>query len=784
MKGLGTIYRKELSGMFNSAIAYVFLVVFLLLMALLFVESVFRVRLAEMRYYFEILPWVFAILMPAVTMRIWAEEHRQGTIELLMTLPLKLSTVVLGKFLACASFLVVTLSGTATIPGILILAWDAETGPIVSGYLGSAGLGFLFIAVGMYVSALTRDQIVAFILALVVCMLFVLVGMPWVSNPVDGWLPGLGTFLRYQFGAGDHLEPFEKGIVAFSDLLYFASMAGMFLGLNVLALASRTNVPDRPRYVIGGALTAVIGVFLALNVNEARLGRLDLTENRVYTITDAGKRILSRLRAPVKVEYYVTNVEKMPSNMKQLERDVTDLLRELSVASGRFEYKVIDPASDPALAPKLADKGIHPLRVIIYEKDQEQAVRVYTAMKISYLDRDEEVIPSVRPDGLGNLEFDILSRVHRLTLERKPKVAFFAKMPQVDPYMRMMGQMPRDEYSQAAEALRQQKYDVIRVSLNGSEPIPDDADALIVMDPQQVNERQMWEINRFVRSGRPALIAVQTYKLNYDSVLREGYITVENQQWKMDTLLNAWGVTADDAILMDANFYTLSYRGLPLDIPAHAKITPETMDPTGGTMAGIGEMLYMWGSPLKFNEGRLNSSGLTKRVLATSGDRTWLLRGIGLISENEVVRNRPKFDGRQPVMAWVDGTFPDAFAGRPAPQWPEGGGAEAKPLDKPHPSKVVFCGSAFMFSDGLVNVGNNLAVLMNTMDILTHGGDLAKIRAKTRTPRAIGDLTPNQALFYRSSMVGGVPLLLLLVGIVRLVIRRRGREVYQKGVRT
>lgn len=779
MKGLGVVYRKELGAMFNSPIAYVFLFVYLVISSFIYTEFfLFEHKLAEMRFFFEpVMPIILAIFLPAVTMRTWAEERRHGTIELLLTLPIRLPALVLAKFLACLTFFTVALIGSLTIPAVLILAWKADPGPIFSGYLGTFAVGAFFIATGMFVSAQTRDQIVAFLLSLVACFLFVILGFGFATNWIDGWIPGAGTFIRVNFGVGEHVDPFQKGVIQVSSLLHFAALTVMFLGLNVLSVAGLTNVRDRNRTALAGALVAGIGLLVSLNVNEARFGRLDVTENRSYTITDATRRILSKLRAPVHVTYYVTNVEKMPSRLKQLERDVTDFLREMAVVSPRFQYRVEDAAANES---KARDAGLQPRPVQIMDKDQVQLARVYSAMTIGYLDKEPEKIEWIGPEELGHLEFEVVSRIHRLTLERKPKIAMVSATPDFQPWMRSFGQMPRDDYRDLTDMLRNQAYEVVKIKLDSKEPIPADADGLIVLEPENMNERQLWEINQFVRSGRPAVIAVQRYKVNYGSDLP----MVTRLEPKIETLLKAWGVSVEDEILMDASFEVLQQRiGIfieQLPYPMHAKITRDTMDSSSGILNGVGSLLYMWGAPVKLDQDGLSKAGLKARVLATTSHRSWTVPASTFtLFETHLTPERSDFKGKLPAYVWLEGTFPDAFAGKPVPAWPEGGG-EAKPQEKPQPSKVLVTGSAYQFSNGLLDALGNGVFFMNALDMLTHGEGLSQIRSKQQKLRTIGSVSSGQALLYRALMWVGVPVLLVVAGLGRYAGRQRSRQAYQK----
>jgi ABC-2 type transport system permease protein len=176
--------------------------------------------------------------VPAITMRAWAEEHAQHTFELLMTLPLHSFQAVLGKYLAALCFYALVLAGSLPIVVMLVFLGEPDLGQIVASYLGALLLGALFLAFGLFASGLTRDQIVAFVLAALCGFFFVLSGHEKVIEVLDGLTPAwqLGTWLYESISVLPHYRAFGRGVVALADLLYFALMSGFFIWMNQLSL--------------------------------------------------------------------------------------------------------------------------------------------------------------------------------------------------------------------------------------------------------------------------------------------------------------------------------------------------------------------------------------------------------------------------------------------------------------------------------------------------------------------------------------------------------------------
>ena len=239
MRNMQIIFRREFASYFDSPIAYIFLIVFLLLNAGWYMNSFFLSGSAEMREFFGNLPLFNLFFLPAVSMRLWAEDRRIGTLELLMTLPMKSSEIVVGKYLASVAFYGIALAGTFTIPFILTLIGDPDLGAIAAGYFGALLLGAFYLAIGIFVSGLFKDQIAAFVVAMVVCFFFFSVGIEFTAGLVDGWISGLGAFLQSFIGLTSHYAGIQRGVIDFHNVLYFVSMSALFLVLNTLSLEGR-----------------------------------------------------------------------------------------------------------------------------------------------------------------------------------------------------------------------------------------------------------------------------------------------------------------------------------------------------------------------------------------------------------------------------------------------------------------------------------------------------------------------------------------------------------------
>ncbi|MBI4360093.1 MAG: ABC transporter permease [Candidatus Jacksonbacteria bacterium] len=235
MHNIITIFKKELRAYFNSPIAYIFLIVYLTVSNWLFFGRFFMEGQAVLRPFFALLPWIFLIMIPSLTMRLWADEKRSGGIELLMTLPLKDYEAVLGKFVSALAMLGITLVLTLPTAFTVIALGDVDGGEVVGGYLGALLLGGTIIAFGAFMSSLTRNQIVAFLLTIVFSFILLIIGADYTLAPFSGFFASVLNFASFL----PHYEALTTGLIDGGDVVYFLGCIFLFLFLNTKVLESR-----------------------------------------------------------------------------------------------------------------------------------------------------------------------------------------------------------------------------------------------------------------------------------------------------------------------------------------------------------------------------------------------------------------------------------------------------------------------------------------------------------------------------------------------------------------
>ena len=237
IRNITAITKRELVSYFESPVAYVFMVAFLMLIGFLtfFVSRFYEAGQADLRPFFFWHPWIFLILVPAAAMRLWAEERRSGTIETLLTLPITMTQAILGKFIAGWVFL--TLAIFLTFPIVLTTVYlgAPDRGGIIGGYIGSILLAGAYLSVGMLTSAFTRNQVISFVLAVVICLFLLLAGWPPVTDLMVRWAPSWLIRGVAAFSFMPHYESFQKGVLDLRDFAYYLSvMIFMLCGTNLV----------------------------------------------------------------------------------------------------------------------------------------------------------------------------------------------------------------------------------------------------------------------------------------------------------------------------------------------------------------------------------------------------------------------------------------------------------------------------------------------------------------------------------------------------------------------
>lgn len=238
MRNVAAIFRREFASYFATPLALVFIVIFLVLAGLFtfYIGGFYERGQSDLSPFFSYHPWLYLFLIPALSMRLWSEERKSGSIELLMTLPIAPWQAVLGKYLAAWSVAGVALALTFPMWITVNYLGDPDNGAILAAYIGSFLMAGGFLAIGACLSAATRNQVIAFILTVVACFLFLLSGFALVLNPLEGWVPQAVLDAIASLSFLTHFQSISKGVIDIRDLLYFGTLIAVWLAANAIVL--------------------------------------------------------------------------------------------------------------------------------------------------------------------------------------------------------------------------------------------------------------------------------------------------------------------------------------------------------------------------------------------------------------------------------------------------------------------------------------------------------------------------------------------------------------------
>ncbi|HLU26699.1 MAG TPA: Gldg family protein [Longimicrobiales bacterium] len=739
MKQAWTLARREYRGYFDHPTAYILVVAFLALALFFGFRALYGANVATLRGLFGLLPWLLMVFVPAITMRAIAEERRTGTLEWLAAQPITELDLLLGKFLGNWFFVLTALAGTLPVALGVLIASDADGGVMLAQYVGAALLSAQLVAIGLFASSATRNQITAFVMALAMNFALILAGLPITTM---GLPPRLADAVS-RLAIFDHFEGITRGVVDLRDVLYFVSVAALFLGLAYLLLARERLSPARGAYrrLRTGIAVAAVGV-LVLNLLGARIhGRLDLTRDNLFTLSPGTKRVLSGLDDVVTIKLVVS--KELPPEVGLTLRDVRDILADYRrAADGRLRLVELNPDRDENAAEEAGSMGIQPIQFNVMRGDELQIKRGWLGLAVLYADK-QEVIPLI--DRTDDLEYRLTSMIASLTATGKPKLAFLSGY----------GARSQFEFGLFTEALRE-RYTIETVELGMEEAdslSPDRYDVAVLVSPSQpLDNTALDRLRRYLDAGGAALILAEAVTVDPRMPISQALPT------GLNPLLEEYGVRLGSGLVYDLGSnqqVSLGQRGL-FNVIAPYPYWPIALPAGEHTVTrGLSALTLAWATPLEVRD------SARVRPLWTTTELGGTQAPGGFISPESPPEPEPGELGPRVVAVAVESAA--------AAENGQDGSGEARAG-----GRLVVIGDADFLSDRFVR-GNvqNLAFAANAVDWLAQDESLIAIRSKNRMPPPlVFESSTKQAAFKWGNLVG-VPLLFVVWGAVRVVGRRR-----------
>ena len=742
------VARRELRGFFDQPTAYVLAVAFLGLGLFLAFRSLYAMSAATLRPFFDLLPWLLVVFIPAVAMKSLAEERRGRTLEWLLAQPLTEVEIVLGKFLGNWLFVMITLAGTLPVAFGVLAASEADPGIMVAQYFGAALLTAQMVAIGVWASSMTRNQITAFILGASMCFTLVLIGTPIVQiglpRLIGGWAAQLSVI--------SHFENVARGVVDLRDLLYFGSTCGLFLLLAVSSLSqerlSRQSGAFR-RLRLGTGVIALAVLMLNLLGGSVR-GRLDLTRDDLFTLSDGSRVILGALDDVVNLTVFVS--DDLPQEIQLTERDVRDLVADLRGASnGMLNTAEVNPDDGEDEADQASSVGVMPIEFNVLRDDELQVKRGYFGLAVTYAD-EQEIIPVI--DRADDLEFRLVSAIANMTNEDRPTLAFMSGFEAKESF----------QYRSFRESVAD-RYNITTVNLAadslGPPTVPDTVDVLVVAAPAQpLSPTAVRAIESYLDDGGAALLLLERHTINPQSPMTMPVTT------GLEDLLARRGVEASDEMVFDL----ASSERVSVPQGYFNVIRPYPLWPIAFAGADhaitrdLSNATFGWAAPFTWEE---DNGAVTPLWQTTEGGGTQPA-GAVIDPRTEFATSEDELSVQTLAVA-IDLSAADV-----------GETEDAEEAADPGPTpggRIIAIGDGDFLEDRFVQANSqNVIFAANAVDWLAQDEALIGIRSKDRTPPALAfeSDTGKNALKWGSLI--GVPALFILFGFVRVTGRATRAE--------
>lgn len=548
------LVKKELRSFFASLSGYVVLVFFLLANGLFLwiIPGNYNIPdsgFADLQPFFVLAPLLYLFLVPALCMRLFTEERRTGTLELLLTRPLALWKIVFAKYLAGFSLVVLSILPTFIYPvSLWLLAQplgQIDISGIIGSYLGLFFLSGIYVSAGVWASALTENQIVAFLYTLVIAFLLY-AGLDYISEipvlaDVQGYIQAIG--IQY------HYEPMSRGVIVLSDVVYFLSLIFFFLWLTV----RRFQVTRlKWGYVLAG--------ILVLNLLVSRVyWRVDITEDRRYTLSEHTRDLLNRIDRPIRVDIFLAG--KLPVRIQKIQYSLTRMLDEFRRISGNnFRYNLIDPneiqeiEEKKALVKYLTERGIMPVNLNHRSEDETLSQQIIFPGLILYDDQTEVSINLLQnTPGLGaeeNINRSIEGQEYELT---KAIRLLMRKEIQAVAFLTGHGELPYPEVKDMTETLSYY-YQVDFVSPDSLATDLSRYKVLIIAKPTaDFSERDKFIADQFVMHGGRVLWCIDEVDVPHEALKSQETVSAIYRPLNMEDLFFRYGVRINPDLLLDGN---------------------------------------------------------------------------------------------------------------------------------------------------------------------------------------------------------------------------------------
>ncbi|HRS22745.1 MAG TPA: Gldg family protein [Candidatus Woesebacteria bacterium] len=557
MKNTWLITKKELMDYFYSPRGYLVTGAMITVANWLFFKNIFLINQAEMSNYWETMAFLLSLLIPAMTMGLFAEEKKNHTWEILNSLPLKIKDIVWGKFLAGVVFILFTLALSLPVAATLAFLGRPAIGLLIGGYLGVILMGLAFLSLGLFISSLTNQPLTAFLITSLILIL---------NNLLAQFKPL--TFLSLAARSAK----FSSGLIDIGDLFFFITWILIFVLATIISQKrKKINLP----LINLGIILVLINLLLTFYPSL----KLDLTQDKVHSLSPISKEIVRNLDDIVNIKVLMS--PDLPVEVKPATDKLKAILAEFNRTNRRkFKVAYLDPAKDENAQAMAASLGIRPIQFNQIKKDKLELQNAYLAVVIVY--GQKQMVINL---DLQNMEYLIISSIKKLINEKSPTVALFSENNNDLQYFRQY--LSKD-------------YTVINADLFSKNELPP-ADTLIIAGlSKKLDDKNLNKIKEWLKTQKGLIVFLD--RIGVD----ENMISQRYDSTGLESLLAENGIKIEDKLVLDgsagvATFNTVDGRIL-VQYPFWPLIKPENINSRLPVMSGIDSLQLAWASPLTIDD--------------------------------------------------------------------------------------------------------------------------------------------------------------------------------------
>ena len=797
-----SLLKKEITSFFGSLTGYVVVFVFLIATSLFLWVFPGNYNILEGGYasldgLFALAPWVYLFLVPAVTMRLFAEEKRMGTMEILLTRPLSVMQIVLAKFLS--GLLLVTISLLPT----LIYFYSVyalgnpvgciDTGGTWGAYFGLFFLAAIYVAIGLLASALTDNPVFAFILALffsfVAYLGFDFVGAMQLPSDMQQTILGLGI--------NEHYNSISRGVIDSRDLFYFFFTIFLFLFLSSRAIHfHKVNL----RKEIKSGVLVFAGILVLSILSGQLFFRLDLTAEKRYSITDVSKKLVKNLEKPVNITLYLDG--ELPAGFRKLKKSIQEKIADYNAYSSKLinliivdPYEITDVKRRDQLFVELAGKGLQPTDIRQNTDQGTITRRIFPGVLIAYgnkelsvnlLKNNQNLHAEVNlNNSIESLEYEFSSAFSELMNSEKQSVAFLIGQ----------GELSDNEVHDMATSLTE-KYNVFNVTASELASNGLRIKTLIVANPvQKFTESDKFQVDQYLMNGGRVLWLIDPVSVSLDS-LSSGYMTVAfPQNLNLDDQLFRYGVRLNANLVQDAECLLIPVNTAPKGSPT--KFTPAPWYYSPLLLPSENHVISKNLSRVKAEfVSSIDTVGkndqIRKTVILSSSAHSLVTLApveISLTSINNPPDSRLFNQPSQPVGILLEGTFTSVFKNRMVDSF---GGKSSVMKTESQPAKMIVFADGNIIANQFRLVGGvpeymplgfdrfskqtfgNKDLLLNAVNYLCDDSGLMELRSRVFKIRLLDKVRLKEGRLMWQLLNVLFPILLISAfGAVYVYVRRR-----------